>query len=311
MDTLRGIECFVKAVEGGSIAAASRRLGISAAATSQNIARLESYLGVRLLTRTTRSLAVTDAGKVYYDKVALLIDELELARAAVTDVHQELQGRLCIASTAAFSRHVLAPLIPAFNQRYPRLEIELTSTDRRVDHVQESVDVSIRIKQQLDDGMVARKIATVPTIFCASPAYIARAGRPSKPADLREHDCLVFRLAVDGRFLRWGFIENGLRFDAEVRAAIISDDIDVLARLAVAGGGITRLAAFVANEYLRRSELVELFSPQECAGFDTESEPLDLYVCVRDRHQLTPKVRAFMDYLAEALPTEWRAAAPE
>ncbi len=307
MDTLRGIESFVKAVEGGSIAAAARRLGISAAATSQNIARLESYLGVRLLTRTTRSLAMTDAGRIYYDKVALLIQELELARAAVTDVHKELQGRLCIASTAAFSRHVLAPLIPAFNQRYPRLELELTSTDRRVDHIQESVDVSIRIKQQLDEGMVARKIATVPTIFCASPAYIARAGRPSTPADLREHDCLVFRLAADGRFLRWGFVENGLRFDAEVRAAIISDDIDVLARLAVAGGGVTRLAAFVANDYLRRGELIELFSTRECTGFRTEVEPLDLYACVRDRHHLTPKVRAFMDYLAEALPAEWRA----
>ena len=306
MDTLRGIECFVRAVEGGSIAAAARRVGISAAATSQNIARLETYLGVRLLTRTTRSLAVTDAGKVYYDKVSLLIHELELARSAVTDVQQELQGRLCIASTSAFSRHVLAPLIPAFNQRHPRLEIELTSTDRRVDHVQESVDVSIRIKQQLDDGMVARKIATVPTIFCASPEYIARAGRPKTPLDLREHDCLVFRLAADGRFLRWGFVENGVRFDAEVRVAIISDDIDVLARLAVAGGGITRLAAFVANDYLQRGELVELFTCDECTGFDAEIEPLDIYACVRDRHQLTPKVRALMDYLVEALPAEWR-----
>lgn len=307
MDTLRGIECFVRAVEGGSIAAAARRVGISAAATSQNIARLESYLGVRLLTRTTRSLAVTDAGKVYYDKVSLLIHELELARSAVTDVQQELQGRLCIASTAAFSRHVLAPLIPAFNQRHPRLEIELTSTDRRVDHVQESVDVSIRIKQQLDDGMVARKIATVPTIFCASPEYIARAGLPKTPLDLREHDCLVFRLAADGRFLRWGFVENGVRFDAEVRAAIISDDIDVLARLAVAGGGITRLAAFVANDYLHRGELKEIFTCNECTGFNAEVEPLDIYACVRDRHQLTPKVRALMDYLVEALPAEWRA----
>ena len=307
MDTLRGIECFVRAVEGGSIAAAARRVGISAAATSQNIARLESYLGVRLLTRTTRSLAVTDAGKVYYDKVSLLIHELELARSAVTDTQQELQGRLCIASTAAFSRHVLAPLIPAFNQRHPRLEIELTSTDRRVDHVQESVDVSIRIKQQLDDGMVARKVATVPTVFCAAPAYLARAGRPKTPADLREHDCLVFRLAADGRFLRWGVVENGLRFDADVRTAMIADDIDVLARLALAGGGITRLAAFVADDYLQRGELVELFTHAECVGFAVEIEPLDFYACVRDRHQLTPKVRAFMDYLVEALPAEWRA----
>jgi len=306
MDTLRGIECFVRAVEAGSIAAAARRLGISAAATSQNIARLESYLGVRLLTRTTRSLAMTDAGKVYYHKVALLIHELELARAALSDVQQELQGRLCIASTAAFSRHVLAPLIPAFNRLHPKLAIEMTSTDRRVDHVQESVDLSIRIKQQLDEGMVARKIARVPTIFCASPAYIARAGKPLTPADLRQHDCLVFRLAVDGRFLRWGFIENGLRFEADVRVAIISDDIDVLARLAAAGGGVTRLAAFVAKDYIQRGELIELFCTQDCAGFQTEIEPLDIYACVRDRHQLTPKVRAFMDYLTEALPAEWR-----
>lgn len=306
MDTLRGIECFVRAVEAGSIAAAARRLGISAAATSQNIARLESYLGVRLLTRTTRSLAMTDAGKVYYHKVALLIHELELARAALSDVQQELQGRLCIASTAAFSRHVLAPLIPAFNRLHPKLAIEMTSTDRRVDHVQESVDLSIRIKQQLDEGMVARKIARVPTIFCASPAYIARAGKPLTPADLRKHDCLVFRLAVDGRFLRWGFIENGLRFEADVRVAIISDDIDVLARLAAAGGGVTRLAAFVAKDYIQRGELIELFCTQDCAGFQTEIEPLDIYACVRDRHQLTSKVRAFMDYLTEALPAEWR-----
>lgn len=306
MDTLRGIECFVRAVEAGSIAAAARRLGISAAATSQNIARLESYLGVRLLTRTTRSLAMTDAGKVYYHKVALLIHELELARAALSDVQQELQGRLCIASTAAFSRHVLAPLIPAFNRLHPKLAIEMTSTDRRVDHVQESVDLSIRIKQQLDEGMVARKIARVPTIFCASPAYIARAGKPLTPADLRQHDCLVFRLAVDGRFLRWGFIENGLRFEADVRVAIISDDIDVLARLAAAGGGVTRLAAFVAKDYIQRGELIELFCTQDCAGFQTEIEPLDIYACVRDRHQLTPKVRAFMDYLTAALPAEWR-----
>lgn len=306
MDTLRGIECFVRAVEAGSIAAAARRLGISAAATSQNIARLESYLGVRLLTRTTRSLAMTDAGKVYYHKVALLIHELELARAALSDVQQELQGRLCIASTAAFSRHVLAPLIPAFNRLHPKLAIEMTSTDRRVDHVQESVDLSIRIKQQLDEGMVARKIARVPTIFCASPAYIARAGKPLTPADLRQHDCLVFRLAVDGRFLRWGFIENGLRFEADVRVAIISDDIDVLARLAAAGGGVTRLAAFVAKDYIQRGELIELFCTQDCAGFQTEIEPLDIYACVRDRHQLTPKVRAFMDYLSAALPAEWR-----
>lgn len=124
---------------------------------------------------------------------------------------------------------------------------------------------------------------------------------------MREHDCLVFRLGVDGRFLRWGFVENGLRFDAEVRAAIVSDDIDVLAHLAVAGGDITSLAAFVANDYLHRGELKELFTCDECTSFEAEIEPLGIYACVRNRHQLTPKVRALMDYLAEVLPKEWRS----
>src|SRR3954463_13858731 len=115
MDTLRGIESFVKAVEEGSIAAAARRLGISPAAASQNIARLESYVGVRLLVRTTRSLGLTDSGQLYYDQVRTLINDLELAKVAISGIHDEPQGRLCIASTGAFGRHILAPLIPAFN----------------------------------------------------------------------------------------------------------------------------------------------------------------------------------------------------
>ncbi|RYY76367.1 MAG: LysR family transcriptional regulator [Gammaproteobacteria bacterium] len=306
MDTLRGIESFVKAVENGSIAAAAKRMGISAAAASQNIARLEEYLGVRLLLRTTRSMALTESGEVYYEKVRTIVNEITEANAAVTSLSTEPQGRLCIASTAAFGRHVVAPLIPEFNLRYPRIAIELMTTDRNVDHIQESVDISIRIKQQLEDGMVARRIATIPTHFCAAPTYLARAGRPTTPEELRHHDCLVFRVPVDGRFLRWGFVRDGLRFEADVRATMISDDIDVLAQFAVAGGGITRLAAFVANPFISSGQLETLFLQSENSQVSAEIEPLDIYLCVRDRHQLTSKARIFMDYLVDAIPQEWR-----
>lgn len=306
MDTLRGIESFVKAIELGSIAAAAKRMGISAAAASQNIARLETYLGVRLLVRTTRSMALTESGELYYEKVRAVVNDLAEANSAVTNLHSTPQGRLCIASTAAFGRHVLAPLIPAFNLRYPRIAIELMTTDRNVDHIQEAVDISIRIKQQLEDGMVARRIATIPTLFCAAPSYLQRAGRPTTPEELRHHDCLVFRLPADGRFLRWGFVRDGLRFEADVRATMISDDIDVLARLAVAGGGITRLAAFIANPLIASGQLETLFLTDENSQVSAEVEPLDFYLCVRDRHQLTPKMRAFMEYLVDALPEEWQ-----
>jgi DNA-binding transcriptional LysR family regulator len=315
MDNLRGIESFVKAVETGSIAAAARLLGISAAAASQNIARLENQLGTRLLTRTTRSLRLTDSGEVYYNRVHSLILELEQANNAVTALSNEPQGRLCIASTAAFGRHVLAALAPSFNRRYPRISLEIITTDRSVNHIQEAVDISIRIKQQLEEGMVARRIATIPFIFCASPAYLDRAGRPETLEELSHHDCLMFRIPANGRILPWGFVRDGVRFDANVRMAMVGDDIDVLARLAASGGGIARLGAFVARSYIERGELEEIFVNDSVNVINNKArviaEPLDVYISLRDRHELTPKVRAFIDFLVESLPEEWRVKGAE
>ncbi|WFC63712.1 LysR family transcriptional regulator [Pseudomonas sp. REST10] len=308
-DTLRGLESFVKAVESGSIAAGARLQGISAAAASQNIVRLEQSLGVRLLTRTTRSLALTDAGALYLERVQTVLQDLELARSDVADLQDEPRGQLRIAASAAFGRHVLAPLIPGFMARHPRIRCELLTTDGIVDHVQEGVDISIHIEQQLQNGLVARRIATAQTRFCAAPAYLQRAGCPSEPEQLRDHDCLLFRFATDGRFLRWGFTRDGVHFDAEVGAGMSSNDIDALAQCAAAGGGITRLASFVADPYLARGELVELFSSATPTRSRATSAPLHYYLCVRHRYELTPKVRLFMDYLQQALPAELKASA--
>ncbi|SHM56063.1 LysR family transcriptional regulator [Halomonas cupida] len=306
MDRLRAIECFVHAVDTGSIAGAARRLGISSAAASQNINRLETHLNVRLLTRTTRRMALTDSGQAYYTRVKHIARDIELAHNAISVLHAEPQGRLRIASTAAFGRHVLAPLLPDFNARYPLLSVELLTTDRSVDHISETLDVSIRFAPQLDEGLIARHIASIPFHFCASPGYLAQAGTPHEPEALREHDCLVFRFPRDGRFLSWGFIRDGLRFEPETRVAMISDDIDVLAQMALAGGGITRLAAFIAQPYLNQQRLVALFEPGQSATARAVSEPMDIYLCVRDRRDLTPKVRALMDFLVERLPAQWR-----
>lgn len=306
MDRLRAIECFVHAVDTGSIAGAARRLGISPAAASQNINRLEAHLAVRLLTRTTRRMALTDSGMAYYTRVKHIARDIELAHNAISVLHAEPQGRLRIASTAAFGRHVLAPLLPDFNARHPLLSLELVITDRSVDHISEALDVSIRFSPQLDEGLVARHIASIPFYFCASPEYLARAGTPHEPEALREHDCLVFRFPRDGRFLSWGFIRDGLRFEPETRVAMISDDIDVLAQMALAGGGITRLAAFIAQPHLDQGRLVALFEAAPNAPVRAVAEPMDIYLCVRDRRDLTPKVRALMDFLVERLPAQWR-----
>lgn len=301
MNLLGSIRSFIRVVEAGSIAAGARTLGLSAAAVSQNIARLEKHLQVRLLSRTTRSMVLTAAGSIYYEKVKHIERDLEHAQVAITAPDAEPHGRLCIASSSAFARHVLARLIPAFSARYPRLSIEIVTSDRRVNHAQEGVDVSVRITPQLEDGLLARHIAQVPFICCASPAYLATAGWPAAPEELKQHRCLVFRYPVEGRFLPWGFVREGLRFDVEFGNVLISDDIDVLAQMAAQGGGITRLAEFVARPYLARGELVPLFKYSQASRAYAQTEPMDVYLCVADRFALTPKVRAFMDYVQQAL----------
>ncbi|MGH8382966.1 LysR family transcriptional regulator [Pseudomonas sp.] len=305
MNLLGSIKSFIKVVEAGSIAGGARTLGLSAAAVSQNIARLEAHLEVRLLSRTTRSMALTANGTLYYEKVKHIERDLEQAHLAVTTPDSEPKGRLSIASSSAFGRHVLAPLIPAFSARYPQLSIELVTNDRRVNHAQEGVDVSIRIKPQLEDGLLARRIAQVPFICCASPGYLAQAGWPGAPEQLKQHRCLVFRYPVDGRFLRWGFVRDGLRFDAEFADVLISDDIDVLTQMALNHGGIARLADFVARPFIERGQLVALFEYSQPAQAYAQTEPMDIYLCVADRFAMTPKVRVFMAYLQDNLAQAW------
>lgn len=259
MNLLQLIRSFTRTAETGSIAAAARILGISATAVGQNINRLEAHLGVRLLNRSTRQLALSEAGALYLAQVRHIEADLARAQAMVTSGDIEPAGPLRIASSSAFGRHVLAPLLPSLQQRYPQLQLELRLTDRAVQHGPEAVDASIRIGAQLEDGVVARQLARVPFVFCASPAYLKAHGTPQEPAELGRHRGLLHRFPTDGRPLRWGLLKDGQRVDAALPPSMVCDDIDALASLAVAGAGITRLAAFVAEPYLRDGRLQAVF----------------------------------------------------
>ncbi|MGP1716093.1 MAG: LysR family transcriptional regulator [Methylophilus sp.] len=304
MDTLRSIESFVKAVQAGSIAAGARLQGITAAAASQNIQRLEKSLGTRLLIRTTRNLAMTESGELYYAEVAQLIAGLARAQSVVTEFHGQPQGRLRVGVSVAFGRHILMPLIPMFARNFPKLSIEVVLSDRSLDHITEDIDVSIRFKEQLEPGLVARKIATAPVVYCASPDYLQRKGIPKNPEDLSAHDCLMFRVPVDGRLFSWAFVRDGIRYEPEITPGIICNDIDSLHRLVVEGAGITRLATFIAHQDIQRGALIALFQPSSASENAVRSDtvPLEFYACFRDKHAITNKVRAFVDYLVSAIP---------
>ncbi len=300
MDVLGLINTFIRVVENGSIAAAARAKGMSPAAVSQSLSRLEAHVGVRLLSRTTRSMTLTENGQRYFEKVRHIPHDIELASQAAAN-ETKPQGPLCIATTAAFGRHVLAPIMPAFKASFPDIDIELIGTDRNVDHRREGVDVSIRIEAQLNDQLIARKIASLPFIFCAAPAYLERAGTPQAPEELSQHACLVFRYPTDRRFLPWTFKVNGQPVNAKLNPSFISDDIDILAQLAVNGGGIARLASFVAQPLIDSGLLRSLSWSGHSSESNIESLPMNIYACVTERSALNSKVRAFIEYLKGAI----------
>lgn len=305
MPNLRAIETFVKALEGGSIASAARQLGISAAAASQNIARLERELGTRLITRTTRSMALTEAGERYLARVAPVLGELEKAQSDVALVHGELHGRLRVACMAAFGRHVVAPLLPAFARRHPWLALDLLVTDRDVDVLKEDVDVSIRYRDVLEPGMSVRELAAVPRLLCAAPQYLREHGHPQVAEDLLQHACLLYRRERDGRFMRWPFMRDGRRVEPPLRIAAIGTDIDALTEFALAGGGIAWVGSFIAHRYVQEGRLVPLrLRPGRKGQLQFADETLDFFACFRDRQYVPAKVRAFVDYLLEVLPQQ-------
>ena len=249
MDALRRISCFVAAVDGGSIAAGGRRLGISASAASQNIARLESELGARLLRRTTRQLALTESGAAYYQRVRSLLGELEDAQAAVLAVNERPQGRLRIASSVTFGRHVLTAILKNFLSDYPDIAVELVLEDGLVDHLQAHIDVSIRYDAQLETGLSSVPLGRSAFVYAAAPEYLQRAGLPASPADLTAYTALLFRSPTDDAVRPWRLARQGQTVQAVLGHTLVANDGDALTHLAVTGAGIARLPGFVAVSY--------------------------------------------------------------
>lgn len=302
MPSLRCIEAFVKAIEGGSIASGARQLGISAAAASQSIARLEEEVGARLLRRSTRSLALTDEGERYYARVRPLLAGLDEAHAEIGALRGQPQGRLKLACAVTFGRHVLAPWCHRFMERYPKLRIELLLVDRPVDFQLEGIDVSIRYQQMLEPGLIARHIATTPVFYCASAAYLAQYGTPTHPEELARHQCLGYRMTVDGKIMRWPFLRGSERVEVLIQPSLVSNDVDALARICSEGGGIARLGSFVAKPLIDAGELVQLFAaPSDADGSYAVSEPLDFFLCYKDRQHMPAKVRLFIDEFSAAM----------
>ena len=293
MDRLSAMRTFRAVVEAGGFSAAARRLGLSKAAVSKQVAELEAHFGTALLQRTTRRLNATDAGRRYFQNCVRLLDELTEVEAEVRNSQAEPSGRLRVSAPINFGNAVLSPMVCAIAQRYPRLEIQVELNDRFVDLIEEGFDVALRIRTSLpDSSLIARRLCKITRSVCAAPSYLKRMGTPKNPEDLKNHACLIYTLSTSP--LDWKFSGGNKTTSVRVNGSIQSNNGQFLMSFLHAGMGIALLPDFTVGESIRAGRLKRVLESYAV-------EPHDLYVVYpANRHQ-SPKLRAFMDMAAEHL----------
>jgi DNA-binding transcriptional LysR family regulator len=290
---------FERVVARGSFAAAADDVGLTASAVSKLISRLESRLGVRLINRTTRRLALTAEGATYLKRSREILAAIELAEAEAASGRSSPRGHLRVhAPPVLISDHVV-PALPAFRERYPRVTIEFLVANRTVNLVAENVDVSIHIGSLRDSSLVASKIIDLSQIVCASPDYLARHGVPLTPRDLEQHACLPLTSTPEPTI--WQFTQDGKSIAVEVSGPISADSSDVLVRLAVEGVGIVRLGELAVAKALINGSLVQLLKGMQVQG------GYPLWALLPAGRQRSPKVKVFLEFLTQCLGlATWR-----
>jgi DNA-binding transcriptional LysR family regulator len=289
-DKLEDIRAFVAVVQARSFAQAAKGLGVAKSAISRRITNLEDRLGTRLLNRTTRQLSATAAGSELYQRGVRLLADFQEAEDAVSTGSNEPDGRLRISAPVSFGSCCLGRIFPEFMDRFPRLEVELELEDHLVDLVAGGFDLAVRIGRLKDSSLIARKIAPIRHVICASPDYLRRRATPKLPKDLREHATLRYSYG-DGH---WEFSKSdALSPPSKFRC----NNGDTLREIAIAGGGLAYLPTFIVHEAVADGRLEVCLS-----GF--ERKPIALYAVYPATRHLSAKIRVFIDFLVEKLGTE-------
>jgi DNA-binding transcriptional LysR family regulator len=281
---------FVRVVERGSFAAAARESGLTPAGVSRAVSRLEDRLGVRLLQRTTRRLAVTPEGETLLARGREILGAIDAMEAEITATRGKPRGLVRLNAGTAYAKHCLLPLLPGFHARYPEIEIELGIDDRHVDVIAAQVDIAVRTGALADSTLVTRKLGEGARIICASRGYLRRHGRPRSPADLARHRCL--RMTAAGRLGEWWMRQDGGLVPFRVKGWITCDSVDVMFDMVRHGIGIARLPSFLVRDDLKSGALIQLLAEHHVA------EPFPVTALMPPGRQHLPRVRVLVDYLA-------------
>jgi DNA-binding transcriptional LysR family regulator len=297
MDTFRQISTFVEVVARGSLSAAARAEGIAPAMIGRRLDALEARLGVKLLQRTTRRLALTDEGAAFLEDCQRILAELEEAEAAVSERSRRATGHLLV--SAGFGRQHVAPLLPSFLAEHRDLTVNLNLSDRIVDLIGESVDVAIRIASPADSNLVSVKLADNHRVVVASKAYLKRHGTPRTLAELAKHQCLA--ISSEGSQRGWTFLDKGKPVTLKVTGNMVCNDGAVLHDWALAGKGLAWRSMWEVAGQLESGQLVTVLDQHAAPGND-------IYAVFAQRRHLPLRIRAFVDFLRRAYgaPDYWR-----
>jgi len=295
---------FVRAVERGGFSAAARDLGLTPSAVSKLVTRLEDRLGVRLLNRTTRRLALTAEGETFFQRSQRILADIAEAEEEVGRSRAQPRGLLRVNVGSAFGMHQFAPALPDFLARHPDIQVELTITDRVVDLIEEGADLALRLGLLADSSLVARRICEVERVVCAAPEYLRRHGTPRKPAHLRGHNCLTMATAPTLR--RWPFEGPGGVEHVEVSGNVSANSADALLALALRGLGLIRLSDVIVGQAVREGRLVPLLEDIH------HREALPLHAVYPQGRHRSPRLAAMIEFLVERFGSApWRAPAPK
>lgn len=291
MDRYENINAFVRVVEAGGISAAADRMNIAKSVISRRLKELEQHLGVELFHRTTRQMNLTDSGRAFYQQATRILADILEAEHATSQFHGALKGNLKVALPLSFGLMHLGPAINEFLQAHPDIEFDLDFNDRHVDLLAEGFDLAIRIASLPDSSLIARRLAPIQTVMCASPNYLVRMGTPQSPSELIPHRCLVYNLISN--LEHWNVMDSsGQPIKTRITPYLKASNGEFLRDAAVDGQGIVLLPTFIVYRDIERGALVPLLT-------NYRSSPLAAYAIYPQTRHLSQRVRAFVNFLVK------------
>ena len=300
MDRLEAMSVFVAAVDGGSLSAAGRQLGMPLATVSRKLSDLETHLRARLLHRSTRKLTLTDAGRDYYASCKRILEDVGEAERDASGEYSEPRGELVIAAPIVFGRLHVLPIIGQFLLAYPQVDVRLVQGDRVTNLVDDHIDLALRVGALPDSSLTATGVGSVRRMTCASPEYLARRGTPATPEELVGHCCVSFDAL--GASYAWRFQSSGEERVIPVRSRLVVNTAEAAIDAAIAGVGITRVLSYQVTEAFKANRLQRLLQ-------DFESAPMPVSLLFDGRRRLPLKLRAFVDFATPRLRERLASAA--